>query len=164
METELPIETVQSPSNVRTRNKILSSDEEETLAAKEKHENAITSPRKRRKKQIKKLGFSDDEDDDVALNDNLEYKEVDSNEEDDNVAETFIEYDSEENEIEVQLTKEDHLKRAGNFLENEAELSESDWGSADEDEQNLDKYDIELGDEDEFDQRKLQKEVGQIHM
>ena len=54
--------------------------------------------------------------------------------------------------------------RATNFVDNEAELSESEWGSADEDEKDLDKYDIELGDEEKFDQDKLQDEVGKIHM
>lgn len=49
------------------------------------------------------------------------------------------------------------------FFENEAELSESEWGSADEDEHNLDKFDMELGDEDEFDQNQLVSELDRIH-
>lgn len=43
-------------------------------------------------------------------------------------------------------------------------MSESEWGSADEDEHDLDKFDVELGDEDEFDQGKLQNELERIHM
>lgn len=62
------------------------------------------------------------------------------------------------------MTKKDRQKAAKDYFENEAELSESEWGSADEDEKNLDKFDIELGDEDEFDQDQLQDEVGRIHM
>lgn len=62
------------------------------------------------------------------------------------------------------MTKNDRLKAAKAYFENEAVLSESEWGSADEDEKNLDKLDIELGDEEVFDQQQLQDEVGRIHM
>lgn len=54
-------------------------------------------------------------------------------------------------------------KKIADFFENEAELSESEWGSADEDERNLDKFDIELGDEDVFDQNQLVSELDRIH-
>lgn len=64
----------------------------------------------------------------------------------------------------MKLTKKDRRNFASAYFEKEAELSESEWGSADEDEKNLDKFDIELGDEDEFDQQQLQDEVGKIHM
>ncbi|XP_050099987.1 claspin [Anopheles aquasalis] len=74
-----------------------------------------------------------------------------------------IEYDSEENELEVVLSKKDKSKIAKNFVENEAELSESDWGSADEDEKELDRYDVEVADEEQFDQRQLQRELEKIH-
>lgn len=79
--------------------------------------------------------------------------------------EVFIDYDSEENEIEVKMSKQDKFKEAGKYFEAEAELSGDEaWGSADENEENLDKLDIELGDEDQFDQDLLQEEVGKIHM
>jgi len=74
-----------------------------------------------------------------------------------------VDYDSEENEIVVEMTKKDRKMRAANFVDKEAELSESEWGSADEDEKNMDNYDIELGDEDQFDRDKLRNELGQIH-
>lgn len=55
-------------------------------------------------------------------------------------------------------------RKATEFVENEAELSESEWGSADEDEKNLDEFEQELGDEDEFDQHKLQSELERIRL
>lgn len=55
-------------------------------------------------------------------------------------------------------------KEANTFFDKEAELSESEWGSADEDERDLDKFDVELGDEDEFDQGILQNQLERIHM
>lgn len=75
-----------------------------------------------------------------------------------------MDYDSEENEIQVKLTKQDRQKAATNYFENEAELSGSEYGSADEDEKDLDRFDQELGDEDQFDQEQLQTELGKIHM
>lgn len=67
-------------------------------------------------------------------------------------------------QVEVKLSKKERLRAAKEYFEKEAELSESEWGSADEDEKGLDKLDIELGDDDEFDQDQLQNEVGKIHM
>ncbi|XP_058056969.1 claspin [Anopheles bellator] len=76
---------------------------------------------------------------------------------------TYFDYDSEENEIEVTLPKKGEKQMVKNFLEIEAELSESEWGSADEDEKGLDQYDIEMGDEDEYDQNQLQQELEKLH-
>ncbi|XP_023033120.1 claspin isoform X2 [Drosophila willistoni] len=142
--------------------KILSSDEEEP---KDTTRPETEKPRqkkltKKRQKKKAKLGFSDDEDSDT---------DEDCDEEDDigdqieEVPETFVDYDSEENEVVVEMTKKDRKLRAANFVDKEAELSESEWGSADEDEKNMDNYDIELGDEDEFDREKLRNELEQIH-
>lgn len=64
----------------------------------------------------------------------------------------------------MKLAKKDMRKKASEFLEQEAELSESEWGSADEDERGLDEYDGDLANEEEFDQRKLQSELGRIRM
>lgn len=62
------------------------------------------------------------------------------------------------------MTKPIKEKYITNFIENEAELSESEWGSADEDEKDIDKYEIELGDEDEFDSIKVQQELERMHV
>lgn len=51
----------------------------------------------------------------------------------------------------------------GDFIEKEAELSGSEWGSDDEDERNLDSYDVELGDKDRFDDAKLRSDLEKIH-
>lgn len=160
------IEETQVEKSQKTVLRIVSSDEE-----KEPDEDASNSEvkkikkLKKKKKKHLKLGFSDDEeDDDEEQNSADEEKEEEDEEEEEEIPQTFIDYDSEENEIEVQMSKKDCVKQANAFLEKEAELSESEWGSADEDERNLDKYDMELGDEDEFDQQKLQSELEQIHM
>lgn len=56
--------------------------------------------------------------------------------------------------------------KANEFIEKEAELSDSEWGSEDEDERGLDRLeDIGLvNDEDNFDGEQLRDEVGRIHM
>ncbi|EDW18077.1 uncharacterized protein Dmoj_GI12289 [Drosophila mojavensis] len=145
-------------------NKIISSDEEakQPLETDKPRQKKLT---KRRQKKKAKLGFSDDEesDDDSDNNEEEQDQEECEVEEAEEVPETFVDYDSEENEIVVEMTKKDRKLRASNFVENEAELSESEWGSADEDEKNMDCYDIELGDEDQFDREKLRNELGQIH-
>ena len=50
------------------------------------------------------------------------------------------------------------------FFDAEAELSGSEWGSADEDEKDLDDLEMEGGDDEQLDQHKLQKEIGRLHM
>ncbi|KAM8709654.1 hypothetical protein ACLKA7_016460 [Drosophila subpalustris] len=143
-------------------NKIVSSEEEPAPEQREEEKPRQKKLTKKRQKKKAKLGFSDDEesDEDSAEEEQLE-SEVDETAEE--VPESFVDYDSEENEIVVQMTKKDRKLRAENFVEKEAELSESEWGSADEDEKNMDRYDIELGDEDDFDKEKLRHELGQIH-
>ncbi|XP_045502334.1 claspin-like [Colias croceus] len=113
---------------------------------------------KKRKLEDRALQISDDEEEDeVASND-------ESDIEDDTVDKVY-EYDSEENEVEVQ-SKPQKKKRVGEFFENEAELtSEDEWaGSGDEDEAGLDRMEREEGDDEVFHQGKLQRELGQIHM
>ncbi|XP_055714791.1 claspin [Phlebotomus papatasi] len=78
-----------------------------------------------------------------------------------------IAYDSEENEIDTTAVSALPTKpkiKVSDFMESEAELSESEWGSADEDERDLNKFEAELGDEDQFDQAQLQSELERIHM
>lgn len=152
-------ETQQAPES----NKILSSDEEtkEQLETDKPRQKKLTKKRQMKKA---KLGFSDDEESEDNSDDNMDEAQADSDvEKPEEVPETFVDYDSEENEIVVEMTKKDRKLRASNFVEKEAELSESEWGSADEDERNMDCYDIELGDEDQFDREKIRNELGQIH-
>lgn len=142
-------------------NKIVSSDDEAPKQTKEEDKPRQKKLTKKRQKKKAKLGFSDDEEEESSEEEGEEQSDIEEPVEE--VPETFVDYDSEENEVVVQMTKKDRKLRAANFMEKEAELSESEWGSADEDEKNMDKYDIELGDEDEFDREKLQHELGQIH-
>lgn len=54
--------------------------------------------------------------------------------------------------------------RPADFFENEAELTESDWDSADEDEKDLDVLDAEQGDGDIFDEDQMKVDLERIHM
>lgn len=56
------------------------------------------------------------------------------------------------------------MLKPSDFFEKEAELSESEWGSGDEDEQDLDKLDIEAGDNEKFDEKKMKSDLEKIHM
>lgn len=157
---------VKIPSpEVKNARKMLDSTDDEAEAAQTKEKR---KKKKKRKQKVKKLGFSDDEDDEASnqqteLVESCEDEELLEECEEEEQAEVMLDYDSEENEIEVKMNQKDRVKAAGAYFENEAELSESEWGSADEDEKDLDKFDIELGDEDQFDQNKLREEVGRIH-
>ncbi|KAF5304887.1 hypothetical protein FQR65_LT00771 [Abscondita terminalis] len=110
----------------------------------------------------KKLHFSDDDseseeengesDESIDLRDNFEDLDDATNKE--------INYDSEENEIEVPKNK----YKPSDFFEKEAELSESDWDSDDEDERGLDNLEQEQGDNELFDENKLKNDLERIHM
>jgi hypothetical protein len=138
-----------------------SDDEHDTVNVKERKK-----IRKKKKSKTLKLNFSSESESESENKD--EEKENISNTEKDKTLEeqekeVYFDYDSEENEIEVKVSKKELIKNAEKYFENEAELSESEWGSADEDERGLDAYVMELGDEDQFDQGVLQEEVGRIH-
>lgn len=139
-----------------SRLKVVSSDEEDET---DKEEN------KKGKKKIQKLVLSDDEEDNDAnkvtyLSEEEEDEEEEEEKEEEE--EQFIDYDSEENEV-VMIPKKDIKKVAKNFLENEAELSESDWDSADEDEKGLDRLEREEGDDDIIDEDRMRNQLGKIH-
>lgn len=73
----------------------------------------------------------------------------------------FVEYDSEENEVDAPKTKGQALAE---FFEDEAELSGSEWDSADEDEHGLDTLEFEEGDAEKLDQRKVKEQLDKIYM
>lgn len=64
----------------------------------------------------------------------------------------------------MKVKKKDLRLKASEFVEQEAELSESEWGSADEDEKGLDVYDADLLNDEDFDQRKIHSELERIRM
>uniref|UniRef100_A0A182VXE9 Claspin n=1 Tax=Anopheles minimus TaxID=112268 RepID=A0A182VXE9_9DIPT len=149
------------------RLRIDSSDDDE----EERSETESKSKIKKHKR--KHLNISDDEDDVVDEQaqpaddhvDEADEPDDQQSEEDEEAkdAERYVDYDSEENEVEVRLTKKEKEQMIAKFVENEAELSESEWGSADEDEKDLDRYDLEMGDEEQYDQQQLQQELEKIH-
>ncbi|KAL3288108.1 hypothetical protein HHI36_002558 [Cryptolaemus montrouzieri] len=121
---------------------------------------------KLKKKKRKKLAFSDDEE--SSDNELGGDEEIDL--QDDEDLASNVEYDSEENEIDAEEYKVDHEERmrermkATEFFEKEAELSESEWGSEDEDERNLDDMEFEKGDEEKFDEDELRSDIERVQM
>lgn len=73
----------------------------------------------------------------------------------------FVEYDSEENEVDAPKPRGQSVAE---FFEDEAELSESEWDSTDEDEQGLDTLEFEEGDAEKLDQRKMKEQLDKIYM
>ncbi|CAH1407253.1 unnamed protein product [Nezara viridula] len=135
-----------------------------------------------KKKKKSKLTFSDDEDDADGENDDDEDENPASPDESENSEQEDIANIDIDNE-EIVLSGEDEedavefvedeeeadytkvtKKAAKRFLEAEAELSGSEWGSADEDELELDVMEREEGDEDVINQRKVRSELEKIHM
>uniref|UniRef100_A0A8D8ZYI4 Periodic tryptophan protein 2 homolog n=2 Tax=Cacopsylla melanoneura TaxID=428564 RepID=A0A8D8ZYI4_9HEMI len=118
-------------------------------------------PQNKKKKKSKSSGGDEEESEDEE-NEKEENKEKDEDgvrgEESDIEGEEGeeVDYDSEENEV---------AKKVGDFFEAEAELSESEWGSADEDEDDeMDKMEQEEADNEYHDTDKLKEELGKIHM
>lgn len=56
------------------------------------------------------------------------------------------------------------MLKPNDFFENEAELSESEWGSEDEDENGLDALEFEQADNENFDENKMRTVLEKIHM
>lgn len=114
------------------------------------------------------MAFPDDEADapvpvDEANSDGDENEEDAADPNDENADEVDALGDDEElayNSEEEIITKE----KAAEFFENEAELSESEWGSDDENEQNLDVLEKEAGDDDILDEDQVKKDLEKIHM
>lgn len=153
LETPSGLESITEPE-ICTSKRIASDDE---------NDNAMDGLLIFNKKNKKHLKFSDDEDEDnkedeeereVDQENDLE-KEADEESEVENeeAPEGEIDYDSEENEI----------IRPTDFIEKEAELSESEW-SGDEDEKGLDFLDMEAGDEDKLDNDQVRSQLEKIHM
>ncbi|GJQ76720.1 hypothetical protein Trydic_g15568 [Trypoxylus dichotomus] len=147
-----------SPSSVPfTRIIYDSSDEESNLPIKMKN-------------RRRKLVFSDDEDsdeDEPAEDNNENIRLHDGFNEDDesNVDEVKnVEYDSEENEVEWDEEDKPKKIKIADFVENEAELSESEWGSADEDERDLDEFELEEGDSEKLDEQQVKRDLERIHI
>lgn len=86
----------QSQSNNDVLDALLSSDEE--LTAEQMNTNEQT--RKKFKKRAKPLGISDDEEDDVEEEQNIEETEIESDLDDEEEdIDRYVEYDSDENEV-----------------------------------------------------------------
>lgn len=119
--------------------------------------------KKLKKKKVQMLQLSDDEeasDKEFYDEEESEFEEV---EDEDGDEEKYVDYDSEENEV-VVVPKKEIKKVAAKFLENEAELSESEWGSDDEDEKGLDRLEFEEGDAEVIDEDKMKNELDRIRM
>ncbi|KAH1014426.1 claspin isoform X1 [Dendroctonus ponderosae] len=116
---------------------------------------------KKRKNQ-KRIQFSDDDSSEDGLNEDEEKIDLHDNVESDN--EQDVAYDSEENEIEISEAGKPQKFKLKDFVEAEAELSESEWGSEDEDEKDMDKLEFELGDTETFDEEQVKSDLEKIHM
>nr|XP_031828614.1 claspin [Nomia melanderi] len=117
----------------------------------------------RSKRKVKKLELSDDEEENNCSMSNDDDEQNESDDENEGDQEKFIDYDSEENEVVV--PRKNIKQYAATFLENEAELSESDCDvSADEDEKDMDKLEVEEGDDEEIDEAQMKNQLDRLHM
>ncbi|CAB3362027.1 Hypothetical predicted protein [Cloeon dipterum] len=143
-EDEPPAEKIGSPQpeSHGVKLSISSDDDGEEVEAK---------PKGKKLKKKRKLEFSDDEEEDENVESEAE----------EGADFSLVDYDSEENEVVIQPGQ---LKsKAAKFFEAEAELSGSDWESADEDERGLDDFEEELGDQEQIDEDNVKEQLGQIH-
>ncbi|XP_052756719.1 claspin [Galleria mellonella] len=159
-----PSNTQNNENNMQYKKKfVIESDDE---IDKPTDVNGTKKKKKNKKKKLEKraLQISDDEDEysEEEIDDVMSDVEEDAEEN----AAKFVEYDSEENEVEVKPQNSKKKRKMAEFFEQEAELtSEDEWvGSGDEDEAGLDRMEREEGDDETFNQTKLQRELGQIHL
>ncbi|XP_028166163.1 claspin-like [Ostrinia furnacalis] len=155
----------EEPTNTQAKKRfVIDSDDETNDNTEDKGELKKKKKFKKKKLEQRALQISDDEEEEYSGPEEADEYILSDNE---NEEEKLVEYDSEENEVEVQpqLIKK-KKKKASEFFEQEAELtSEDEWvGSGDEDEAGLDRMEREEGDADTFHQGRLQRELGQIHM
>ncbi|XP_059478025.1 claspin-like [Neocloeon triangulifer] len=147
------LEVPMSPTvNDKPLKLVISSDEDENTIDVPK-----STEKKKRKKKKRKLDFSDDEDEE---NEDQEEEAEESGAEE-GADYSLVDYDSEENEVVVKTGEA--RSKAARFFEAEAELSGSDWESADEDERGLDYMDEELGDKEQIDEDDMKEQLGKIH-
>lgn len=145
------------PADSKKLIRIASSDDES-----QSDEDTFFKPKNR---PVRRLNLSDSEEENAKSSNEEEENANSSDEESENIndKEEYIDYDSEENEV-VVVPKKDIKKVAADFLEEEAELSESDWDSADEDEKGLDKLEFEEADDEHIDENEVKDQLGKIHM
>lgn len=111
-----------------------------------------------KKRSAKRFNLSDSEEENSQFSD----KESDDIENED-AEKQYVDYDSEENEV-IIVPGKDIKKVAASFVEEEAELSGSDWDSADEDEKDLDKLEFEEADDEHIDEHEVKDQLEKIHM
>ncbi|KAF7991915.1 hypothetical protein HCN44_010716 [Aphidius gifuensis] len=151
------VEEKNSPIDWRKFSVVSSEDEDDNV------ELTVNKTKALKKKKV--LVLSDDEDDEDGKEAEEEDEEEDEVEEEEQIVESddekYIDYDSDENEIII--SKKDINKVAKKYVDAEAELSDSDWDSADEDEKDLDKMEVEIGDNEVIDEDQMRKQIGKIH-
>nr|XP_023017060.1 claspin-like isoform X2 [Leptinotarsa decemlineata] len=156
--------TFESPLMTNTQRRIVEEFEENAASGRviDSDDDEGDGLEIKKKVHQKKLIFSDESSDDEENEEVIDLH--DEVEEDDNDEEIIpadnIGYDSEENEIEYISDK----GKLADFFDKEAELSESEWGSADEDEKDLDTMEFEQGDIEKFDEKKIRSDLEKIHM
>ncbi|XP_011684504.1 PREDICTED: claspin-like [Wasmannia auropunctata] len=142
-------------SEVNKVNKMDSELKSRVISSDDEDDDTYLKPKKR---LTKRLNFSDSEEEKSQFsdeeNDNMDNEEAEVQ---------YVDYDSEENEVTV-VPEKDIKKVAASFLEEEAELSESDWDSADEDEKDLDKLEFEEADDEHIDEHEMKNQLEKIHM
>lgn len=149
--------------------RIASSSDEESVAKED--QNKKKKLKKKRRYIIDDISLSEDEEnkendfDDMSLDEEgNEFDELDREKEEDNDERGNINYDSEENEVDYEESVEVVKKKAREFFEAEAELSGSEWGSEDEDEKELDEFEVEDADGEKINEKKVQQELERMHI